>query len=73
MQGEEGLTPDWGAEILHAVVQLILSATTRAICALSLKTQHGKKKKKKDFIKTAQMFLPPRSLLYFPTTLTYEA
>ena len=72
MQGDEGLIPDWGTEILHAVGQLTLSATTREICALSLKTQH-RKKKKKDFIKTAQMFLPPGSLLCFLTTLTYEA
>lgn len=73
MQGDEGLTPDWGTEILHAVVQLTLSATARELCVLSLNTQHRKGKKKKDFIKTAQIFLPPGSLLYFPTTLTYAA
>lgn len=71
MQGDEGLTPDWGTEILHAVVQLTLSATTREICT---EPEHStQERKKKDFIKTAQMFLPPGSLLYFPTTLTYEA
>ena len=46
MQGDEGLIPDWGIEILHAVGQLTLSATTKEICALSLKTQHRKKKKR---------------------------